>query len=147
MDNESNIVKTEYKNIADRIPQRYPFLFVDRIVEVSKEEVVCIKNVSLTDPYLVGHFPDEPIFPGVLLVEACAQVGGIMIAEHEDYRQRGYIAMLDNFKFIDFIVPGDTIFITCRLVSLFGKFVKTSVEARVDNKVVGKGMITYNFKK
>ncbi|MCJ7934760.1 MAG: 3-hydroxyacyl-ACP dehydratase FabZ [Chryseobacterium sp.] len=147
MNNESNIIENEYKNIAARIPQRYPFLFVDRIIEVSKDKAVCIKNISLTDPYFVGHFPDEPIFPGVLLIEACAQVGGIMIAEHEEYSQRGYIAMLDKFKFIDFIVPGDTVFITCNLISLFGKFVKSSVEARVDNRIVGKGMITYNFKK
>ncbi|MGV4413949.1 3-hydroxyacyl-ACP dehydratase FabZ [Chryseobacterium sp. T1] len=147
MNNVSSIVETGYKNVAERIPQRYPFLFVDRIIEVSKDKAVCIKNISLTDPYLVGHFPDEPIFPGVLLVEACAQVGGIMITEHEEYSQRGYIAMLDKFKFIDFIVPGDTVFITCHLISLFGKFVKTSVEARVDNRIVGKGMITYNFKK
>ncbi|WP_326983217.1 3-hydroxyacyl-ACP dehydratase FabZ [Chryseobacterium sp. MYb264] len=147
MDNEPNITGTQYKDIAGRIPQRYPFLFVDRIIEVSKDKAVCLKNVSLTDPYLVGHFPDEPVFPGVLLVEACAQVGGIMIAEHEDYSRKGYIAMLDQFKFIDFIIPGDTVYITCHLISLFGKFVKTSVEARVNNKIVGKGTITYNFKK
>lgn len=136
-----------YKQITNRIPQRFPFLFVDKVLEVSKERVVGIKNVSLTDAYLVGHFPGEPVFPGVLLVEASAQVGGIMIAEHEEYSKRGYIAMLNNFKFIDFILPGDTIVIQGKLISLFGKFVKVEVEARVEDKIVGKGVITYNFEK
>jgi len=136
-----------YKQITNRIPQRFPFLFVDKVLEVSKERVVGIKNVSLTDAYLVGHFPGEPVFPGVLLVEASAQVGGIMIAEHEEYSKRGYIAMLNNFKFIDFILPGDTIVIQGKLISLFGKFVKVEVEAKVEDKIVGKGVITYNFEK
>jgi len=139
--------RVDYKKITNRIPQRYPFLFVDKILELSKEKSVCIKNVSLTDPYLVGHFPDDPVFPGVLLVEACAQAGGLMVSEHEEYNKRGYIAMLNNFKFIDFIVPGDTIVISCELMNLFGKFVKVSAEARVDGALVGKGIITYNFEK
>lgn len=139
--------RKDYKNITSRIPQRYPFLFVDRILELNKECAVCIKNVSQTDPYLVGHFPDDPVFPGVLLIEASAQVGGLMIAEHENYNQRGYIAMLNDFKFIDFIVPGDTIIITSKLKNFFGKFVKVTVEAKVDGAIVGKGTITYNFEK
>ncbi len=106
-----------------------------------------IKNVSMTDPYLVGHFPGDPVFPGVLLVEASAQVGGVMIAEHEEYSKKGYIAQLNNFKFIDFILPGDTITIESKLLNLFGKFVKVSVEAKVDDRLVGKGIITYNFEK
>jgi len=141
------VSRTEYKKITNRIPQRYPFLFVDKVLELSKEKSVCVKNVSGTDPYLFGHFPDDPVLPGLLLVEACAQAGGIMIAEHEEYNKRGYIAMLNNFKFINFIVPGDTIVISCELISLFGKFVKVSTEAKVDGAVVGKGIITYNFEK
>ena len=136
-----------HKQITNRIPQRYPFLFVDKIVAVDKQMAIGIKNVSMTDPYLVGHFPGDPVFPGVLLVEASAQVGGVMIAEHEEYSSKGYIAQLNNFKFIDFILPGDTITIHSKLLNLFGKFVKVSVEAKVDDKLVGKGIITYNFEK
>ena len=136
-----------YKEITKRLPQRFPFLFVDKILKVSKEEVIGIKNVSLTDPYLVGHFPDEPVFPGVLLIEACGQVGGIMIAEYDEYSKNGYLAMVNNFKFIEFILPGDTIVIHCKLLNMIGKFVKAQVEAKVDGRIVGKGVITYNFEK
>ncbi len=136
-----------YEQIADRIPQRFPFLLVDKIIKVDKNEVIGVKHVSLTDPYLVGHFPGDPVFPGVLLVEASAQTGGIMIAEHSGYDCRGYIAMLNNFKFVDFILPGDSIQIHCKLINMIGKFVKVDVSATVEDKIVGKGMITYNFEK
>lgn len=134
-----------YNEIVRRIPQRFPFLLVDKIIEVNKDIAIGIKNVSNTDPYLVGHFPDDPIFPGVLLIEASAQVGGIMIGEYPQYSTKGYIAQVNDFKFISFIVPGDTIIIQTKPLNFFGKFVKISAEAKVNDKLVAKGTITYNF--
>jgi len=136
-----------YKEITKKIPQRFPFLMVDRVLEIDMEHAVGIKNVSHSDPYLVGHFPDEPIFPGVLLIESSAQIGGMMISENEDYNCRGYIAQVNDFKFLSFIIPGDTIYIYTRLESLIGAFGKVLIEAKVDDKLVAKGLITFHFNK
>ncbi len=135
-----------YAELADRLPHRFPFLLIDKVVELSDTEVTGVKHVSLTDPYLVGHFPDKPIFPGVLLVEASAQTGAIMVTEHDTY-ERGYIAQLNEFKFVDFILPGDSVYIHCKLLNMIGRFVKVEALAKVDGRTVGKGVITYNFEK
>lgn len=136
-----------YKEITRRIPQRYPFIFIDRVLELNKKSAVGIKNVSTTDPYLVGHFPNDPIFPGVLLIEACAQLGGIMISEHTDYDCKGYIAQVNEFKFLSLIIPGDTIYIYSSLESLLSSFGKVSFEVKVDARVAAKGSITFHFNK
>lgn len=135
------------KEISKKIPQRYPFLFVDRVLDVCETSAVAIKNVSINDPYLVGHFPGDPVFPGVLLIETCAQVGGIMISENEKYDCKGYIAQVNEFKLLSIITPGDTIYVYTSLCSLLGSFAKIEAYAKVENKIVAKGIITYYFDK
>src|SRR3989337_759876 len=98
--------------ILDILPHRYPFLLIDRIVELEMgKRVVGIKNVTINEPFFQGHFPGHPIMPGVLLLEAMAQVGGVMalksVPEHEVRNKVIYFMSIDKAKFRKPVVPGD----------------------------------------
>lgn len=131
------------KQIREILKQRYPFLLVDQITEINDSYIHGIKNVSATDPYLVGHFPENPIYPGVLLIETCSQVGGILVSKY--MKGDGYIARIKDFKFTNFIVPGDTIKIKAIFERKLGQFVNVNAIATVNDKIVGKGKIVYSF--
>jgi 3-hydroxyacyl-[acyl-carrier-protein] dehydratase len=93
------------------IPHRYPFLLVDRIVELEPgKRAVGIKNVSMGDPFFQGHFPNYPIMPGVLIVEAMAQVGAVAVLQSEEHRGKmAFFAGIDNVRFKRQVRPGDTL--------------------------------------
>ena len=101
------------QDIMEMLPHRFPFLLIDRVVELSDEldRVVAIKNVTMNEPFFVGHFPNEPVMPGVLIVEAMAQCGGIMVLRNipdpENYST--YFMKIDGVKFKRKIIPGDTL--------------------------------------
>ena len=99
----------EVNKIRDLLPHRYPFLMVDKIISISEKEVVGIKNVTVNEPFFQGHFPDEPIFPGVLLVEAMAQTGGLLVLSKLVGKFSTYFIRIDNVKFRKKVVPGDTL--------------------------------------
>ena len=98
------------KEIQDLIPHRYPFLLVDRIIEVEPgKRAVGIKNVSANEPFFQGHFPGNPIMPGVLVLEALAQVGACAMLSLEEYRNRvAYFAGIDGVRFRRMVLPGPT---------------------------------------
>ena len=106
------------KEIQEIIPHRYPFLLIDKILELSESHVVGLKNISMNEPYFVGHFPKEPVMPGVLQIEAMAQTGGILVLANvpdpENYST--YFVKIDNVKFKKKVVPGDTIIFKIELI-------------------------------
>ncbi|MBE9915090.1 3-hydroxyacyl-ACP dehydratase FabZ [Paenibacillus donghaensis] len=127
------------------LPHRYPFLLVDRIVEVKKNEYVkCLKNVSNNEPFFSGHFPEKSIFPGVLLIEALAQVTGIMYAyePNEDTESLiGYLAGIKSMRFYRLITPGDQIILesTCKMT--WDNIIEAEVTAYVGDELAAKGVI------
>ncbi|GIO07380.1 3-hydroxyacyl-[acyl-carrier-protein] dehydratase FabZ [Brevibacillus reuszeri] len=127
--------------IQEIIPHRYPFLLVDKIVELeSGKRAVGIKNVTMNEPFFQGHFPDYPVMPGVLIVEALAQVGGVaMLSLQEHQGKIGLFAGIDEFRFKDQVKPGDTLTLDVELTRVRGTVVKANGKALVDGKVVAEG--------
>jgi len=123
------------------LPHRYPFLLVDRIIEIEEgKRVVGIKNVTINEPFFQGHFPGHPIMPGVLIVEAMAQVGGMLLLgglENPDTKVV-YFMSLDNVRFRKPVKPGDQIVFEVEIIQIRGKIAKTRGFARVDGEVVAE---------
>lgn len=129
------------KEIQAILPHRYPFLLVDRIIELEPgRRAVGIKNVSVNEPFFQGHFPGHPIMPGVLVLEALAQVGGCAMLTQEEYRQRlAYLAGIDRIRFKRMVVPGDQLRLEVELVKLKGLIGKGRGQATVEGDLVAAG--------
>lgn len=132
----------EIRNI---IPHRYPFLLVDKILEVEPgKRAVGIKNVTANEPFFQGHFPDFPIMPGVLMVEALAQTAGIAIAMQEENKGKlGVFAAIDGLKIKKQVFPGDTLRMEAEILSNKMGVVKAKVTATVDGKLAVEGEIKF----
>jgi UDP-3-O-[3-hydroxymyristoyl] N-acetylglucosamine deacetylase/3-hydroxyacyl-[acyl-carrier-protein] dehydratase len=108
----------DINEVKRRLPHRYPFLMVDKVIHLDEKSVVGIKNVTVNEPFFVGHFPDEPVMPGVLQIEAAAQVGGILVLgtvpDPENYST--YFLKIDKVKFKRKVIPGDTLIIKVDLL-------------------------------
>lgn len=127
--------------IKEIIPHRYPFLLVDRILEVEPmKRAVGIKNVSANEGFFQGHFPNKPIMPGVLLLEAMAQVGGVAMLYSEEYRNKlAVFAGMDRVKFRRPVVPGDQVRMVAEIIKVRGTMGKIWAEAFVDGELVAEG--------
>jgi len=107
----------DINEIKDLLPHRYPFLMVDKIIAKTDMQIVGVKNVTANEPFFEGHFPGEPVMPGVLLVEAMAQTGGILVLSQLKGKFSTYFVRIDNVKFRKKVVPGDTLIFKLNLVS------------------------------
>ncbi|MCK9502107.1 MAG: 3-hydroxyacyl-ACP dehydratase FabZ, partial [Lascolabacillus sp.] len=105
--------------IRELLPHRYPFLMVDKIIQVTDKFIVGVKNITSNEPFFTGHFPQEPVMPGVLQVEAMAQTGGLLVLSKLDEPERysTYFLKIDNVKFRHKVVPGDTLIFRVELSS------------------------------
>jgi 3-hydroxyacyl-[acyl-carrier-protein] dehydratase len=127
--------------IQEIIPHRYPMLLVDRILELEPmKRAVGIKNVTNNDPYFQGHFPGKPIMPGVLILEAMAQVGGVAMLDFAEHRGKiAYFAGIDKAKFRKPVVPGDQLRMVADILKVRGSIGKIWAEAFVDGEKVAEG--------
>jgi 3-hydroxyacyl-[acyl-carrier-protein] dehydratase len=133
------------QQIQEIIPHRYPFLLVDRILEVEAGvRAVGIKNVSVNEPFFTGHFPGYPVMPGVLIVEALAQVGCVSMLSLEANRGKlGFFAGIDEFRFRGQVVPGDTLTLEVVMTRFKGSFGKGTGTAKVGDRVVAEGQLMF----
>lgn len=103
--------------IIGLLPHRFPFLLVDKIISIKNNEIIGIKNVTINEPFFQGHFPEEPIMPGVLLIEAMAQTGGLLVLSQLEDKYSTYFIKIDNVKFRKKVFPGDTLIFKLELIS------------------------------
>ena len=129
------------------LPHRYPFLMVDRIVEFDGElKATGVKAVTINEPYFQGHFPNHPVMPGVLQLEAMAQVASIiMMRRTENEGKIGYFMSADEVKFRKPVMPGDTLFIECELTSAKKRLGKASCRCLVNGEVVSEGILLFGL--
>ena len=130
------------------LPHRFPLLLVDRILEVEPgKRAVGLKNVTADEPFFQGHFPGQPVMPGVMIVEAMAQVAGIMMLTCPQYRGRiPFIAAIDSVRFYQPVIPGDTLIIEATIEWVRGLLGKINFLARVGARVVVKGEMKFALK-
>lgn len=131
----------DVEKILSLLPHRYPFLLVDRVLEVQgTQKIVGLKNVTFNEPFFQGHFPSHPVMPGVLIVEAMAQTGGLLLMEQIPDREAKvvYFMALDNVKFRKPVVPGDQLRMEVEMIQFRGKVARMKGTAFVDGKVAAE---------
>ena len=135
--------------IMKSLPHRYPFLMVDRIVSIRGDEfAIGIKNVTYNEPQFLGHFPGNPVFPGVLMIEGMAQTAGVICMHAIGWQDRKtlvYFLTIDQAKFRKPVVPGDILLIEAELIRAKGSVGKANCRCIVNGEVVSEGVLMFAF--
>lgn len=127
------------EEVIKYLPHRYPFLMIDRVIDYAESSLKAIKNVTANEPHFMGHFPDNPVMPGVLITESLAQAGAILAylkIKSSPKENMFYLAGIDNAKFKQIVLPGDQLLLDVEIVASKGNFWKIHGEATVEGKVV-----------
>lgn len=142
-------LKYDIQGIMELLPHRYPFLLVDRVIElIPDDRIVALKNVTINEPFFQGHFPGKPVMPGVLIIEAMAQVGGILAYETGPPEKRNrliYFMGMDKVRFRKMVVPGDQIIFEAKMLKFRSKVAKMSGTATVDDQLVAEAVLLASF--
>jgi 3-hydroxyacyl-[acyl-carrier-protein] dehydratase len=141
-------MKLNTLDIMKLLPHRYPFLLVDKIIKFEiGAGIVGIKNVTINEPFFLGHFPGHPIMPGVLILEAMAQVGGVyaLLAKEVGENQVPYFVGIDNAKFRKPVLPGDVLILELALIKVRRGIYYFSGKAMVDGKLVAEAELKATF--
>ena len=131
--------------IMKHLPHRYPFLLVDRILELEENRVVGLKNVTINEPFFQGHFPGEPVMPGVLVLESMGQVAGMMIASRPGTEEDQLLILtsMEDVKFRRPVRPGDQLITEAEMLKLRGRMGKVKAVARVDGELAAEGVFGF----
>jgi beta-hydroxyacyl-ACP dehydratase FabZ len=144
-------MKAEYdiQKIMACLPHRYPFLLIDRVIELEPgDRILALKNVTINEPFFQGHFPGQPVMPGVLIIEAMAQAGGILAYESSADVNHGkliYFMGMDNVRFRKPVVPGDQLIFMAKILKMRRKVAKMAGTASVDNQLVAEAELMASF--
>ena len=134
----------DIKEIMDIIPHRYPFLLIDKVIKIEENKITAIKNVTANEYYFQGHFPTEPVMPGVLIIESLAQAGAVALLSKDEFKGKiAYFAGINNAKFKRKVVPGDTLRLEVELTKIRGKAGIGYGIAYVEDKKVCEGELTF----
>lgn len=133
-------------DIRRRIPHRYPFLLVDRVTELEPgQRIVAIKNVTINEPYFTGHYPDQPLMPGVLIAEAMAQAGGLIFLGSSTIKEDAVplLVGIDSLRFRRVVTPGDQLRIEARVARFVRGIAKIEAKATVEDDVAAEGELMF----
>jgi len=132
----------DFDEILRSLPHAFPFRMIDRILDIDKgKKAIALKNVSMDEPYFSGHFPKEPVLPGVLILETMAQTGGLAFESSFEKGEEGVpvLASIEEFRLKRRVIPGDQLIIEAEVLRIFSNLAKVKVLAKVKEEIVAEG--------
>lgn len=134
----------DIKEIMEIIPHRYPFLLIDKVESIEENKIVAKKNVTMNENFFQGHFPQEPVMPGVLIIEALAQAGAVSLLAKDEFKGKiAYFGGIDKAKFRRKVVPGDTLTLEVELIKMRSKVGVAKGVAYVEGKKAAEAELTF----